>query len=386
MSYQPKPREYFLDSLHASLMLLGIAFHVALIYSNQSWSVNSSHPSLRLTLLNEFIHAFRMQIFFVISGYFSYMLYLRYPPNSWLKIRLQRVGIPLLAAVPLITLPQFFLLENVADKFPHWSATTLHDKYNLLSWALVSHLWFLVILCLFTMTGRYLFAYLTKLTAKWCGKQVCWGEVMGGMLLAVLAWCLLRRLLAFYAPLVMADALTNIVVMPFLFYLPMFLLGTLLWQIPALKTLFVRPYPPLWALSALAFLGYHFVQHFSVGINWYYELDALFSVIVGVGMINICFSLGYRWLNQHSSAVNYLVNASLFVYLVHHPLTLIYGLYLSHLIDNNILGFFAGNLLVFSVSFLLYALHLRIPICVIVSPGKRTLEGKSGAVLLIKNI
>lgn len=36
-------------------------------------------PSRWLTLFNDFIHAFRMQVFFVISGYFSYMLFLRYP-------------------------------------------------------------------------------------------------------------------------------------------------------------------------------------------------------------------------------------------------------------------------------------------------------------------
>lgn len=69
-----------------------------------------------LTVFNDFIHAFRMQVFFVISGYFSYMLYLRYKPQRWLKVRLERVGIPLLTAVPLITLPQFFLLKNLTDK------------------------------------------------------------------------------------------------------------------------------------------------------------------------------------------------------------------------------------------------------------------------------
>lgn len=60
-------------------------------------------------MLNDFIHAFRMQVFFVISGYFSYMLYLRYEAKRWLKVRMERVGIPLLTAVPLITLPQFFM-------------------------------------------------------------------------------------------------------------------------------------------------------------------------------------------------------------------------------------------------------------------------------------
>jgi glucan biosynthesis protein C len=75
MSTSPTEREYFLDSIRAWLMLLGIPFHISLIYSSHTWHVNSQMPSWWLTLFNDFIHAFRMQVFFVISGYFSYMLF-----------------------------------------------------------------------------------------------------------------------------------------------------------------------------------------------------------------------------------------------------------------------------------------------------------------------
>lgn len=96
---QPKPqREFFLDSIRAYLMLLGIPFHISLIYSSHIWAVNSAIPSDGLTIFNDVIHAFRMQVFFVISGYFSYMLYERYDPQQWLKVRLERVAIPLAAA------------------------------------------------------------------------------------------------------------------------------------------------------------------------------------------------------------------------------------------------------------------------------------------------
>ncbi|WP_261372561.1 acyltransferase family protein, partial [Yersinia aleksiciae] len=78
MKKNTNQREYFLDAIRAYLMLLGIPFHLSLIYSSHHWAVNSSHPSLVFTLLNDFIHAFRMQVFFVISGYFSFMLYQRY--------------------------------------------------------------------------------------------------------------------------------------------------------------------------------------------------------------------------------------------------------------------------------------------------------------------
>ncbi|MDU3890319.1 MAG: glucans biosynthesis protein MdoC, partial [Serratia liquefaciens] len=38
-------REFFLDSIRAYLMLLGIPFHLSLIYSSHTWAVNSASPS-----------------------------------------------------------------------------------------------------------------------------------------------------------------------------------------------------------------------------------------------------------------------------------------------------------------------------------------------------
>ncbi|MFJ5426881.1 acyltransferase family protein, partial [Enterobacter sp. CER55] len=144
MSTTPTEREYFLDSIRAWLMLLGIPFHISLIYSSHTWHVNSQMPSWWLTLFNDFIHAFRMQVFFVISGYFSYMLFLRYPLKRWWKVRDERVGIPMLTAIPLLTLPQFIMLQYVKGKAENWPNLSLYEKYNTLVWELVSHLWFLL--------------------------------------------------------------------------------------------------------------------------------------------------------------------------------------------------------------------------------------------------
>jgi hypothetical protein len=48
-------------------------------------------------------------------------------------------------------------------------------------------------------------------------------------------------------------------------------------------------------------------------------------MVLGLWMVNVVFSLGHRLLNFQSARVTYFVNASLFIYLVHHPLTLLYG-------------------------------------------------------------
>lgn len=371
MTKKTQPREYFLDSIRAYLMLLGVPFHVSLIYSTQTWSVNSLHPSEWLTLFNDFIHAFRMQVFFVISGYFSYMLFLRYRPSDWLKVRLERVGIPMLTAIPLITLPQFFLLKEWTSKIGDWSKLTPYQKYNALVWDLISHLWFLLVLVILTVTGYWLFRILRdSQREKTDYSELTWRKLTLWILLCGLAWGIFRRLMFIFAPQILGDALFNMAVMQTLVYLPFFMLGGMAFKYPAIKALFVRPVPWTFVGSALAFAAYVANQTWNKGEGWLYEIDTLVSMLMGLWMVNVVFSLGHRLLNSHSPRVTYLVNASLFIYLVHHPLTIIYGILFVPVIGSNTLGFFAGLLFVFGISFLLYEIHLRIPLLRFLFSGK----------------
>jgi glucans biosynthesis protein C len=112
-------------------------------------------------------------------------------------------------------------------------------------------------------------------------------------------------------------------------------------------------------------------QRYSSGEGWLYEIDALISTLMGLCMLNLCFSFGHKMLNSHSPRILYLVNASLFIYLVHHPLTLLYGIFVTPHIANNTLGFFCGLLLVFGIAFALYEIHLRIPLLKFLFSGKK---------------
>lgn len=86
------------------------------------------------------------------------MLFLRYPIKRWWKVRVERVGIPMLTAIPLLTLPQFIMLQYVKGKAENWPNLSLYEKYNTLVWELVSHLWFLLVLVVLTTVSVLIFS------------------------------------------------------------------------------------------------------------------------------------------------------------------------------------------------------------------------------------
>ncbi|GGI69867.1 hypothetical protein GCM10007973_03620 [Polymorphobacter multimanifer] len=102
-------RYHYLDVVRATLMLLGLPYHVARIYSAGAPNfLNADVASPMLTLLSDTLHSFRMEAFFSIAGFFSYLILVRGPTGKWLVERLQRVGLPLLvctvALAPIMTM------------------------------------------------------------------------------------------------------------------------------------------------------------------------------------------------------------------------------------------------------------------------------------------
>lgn len=385
MNPVPAQREYFLDSIRAWLMLLGIPFHISLIYSGHTWHVNSVEPSWWLTLFNDFIHAFRMQVFFVISGYFSYMLFLRYPLKRWWKVRVERVGIPMLTAIPLLTLPQFIMLQYVKGKADNWHTLSLYEKYNTLVWELISHLWFLLVLVVLTTVSMWIFTRMRKNLEKADKKRIAsisMGKLTLIFLLLGIVYAAVRRTLFIIYPPILSDGLFNFVVMQTLFYIPFFMLGALAFISPELKTLFTTPSRGCTLAAACAFIAYLLNQRYGSGDAWMYETEYVITMVLGLWMVNVVFSLGHRLLNFQSARVTYFVNASLFIYLVHHPLTLFYGAYITPHISSNLLGFLCGLIFVIGIALVLYEIHLRIPLLKFLFSGKPLVkpeQNKKGA-------
>ncbi len=177
-----------------------------------------------------------------------------------------------------------------------------------------------------------------------------------------MAYAAIRRIIFIVYPAILSDGMFNFIVMQTLFYVPFFILGALAFIHPDLKARFTTPSRGCTLGAAVAFIAYLLNQRYGSGDARMYETESVITMVMGLWMVNVVFSLGHRLLNFQSARVTYFVNASLFIYLVHHPLTLFFGAYITPHISSNLIGFLCGLIFVMGIALILYEIHLRIPL------------------------
>lgn len=109
----PDPRRHDLDAVRSFAMLLGIALHAALAYVGGGWVVSDDQTSTGLGILVAAVHGFRMPLFFLLSGFFTAMLWQRRGPAYLLSHRTRRILLPLMLGC-LTILPAMWGATNWA--------------------------------------------------------------------------------------------------------------------------------------------------------------------------------------------------------------------------------------------------------------------------------
>jgi glucans biosynthesis protein C len=118
-------RLYYLDNLRAILMIAGVFFHAALAYSpmvHSLWLTADKVNVPWVDYLCNFLHTFRMPIFFVVAGFFAALLVERRGVGAMLKNRCRRILLPFVVFVPLVLLgimfPVGWALDNIQNLSP----------------------------------------------------------------------------------------------------------------------------------------------------------------------------------------------------------------------------------------------------------------------------
>ena len=95
-----KVRYHDLDALRSFAMILGIAIHGVFSFNGMPlWPAQDMNQNPQYGVVVEFIHGFRMQLFFLVSGFFTAMMLLKKGSFAVSKHRTKRILIPLLLSV-----------------------------------------------------------------------------------------------------------------------------------------------------------------------------------------------------------------------------------------------------------------------------------------------
>jgi sensor histidine kinase YesM len=151
-------RIYSLDSLRAIMMLLGLVLHSAItyeVYENSAWSLKDSITHISNDYIVDFIHVFRMQIFFLIAGFFGSMLFYKRKPLKMIKNRAERIVFPFIVFLFLLWPTVVFAfgysgLVFESDLSALEGTTSLFSSLFILVPRHTFHLWFLYYLILTT--------------------------------------------------------------------------------------------------------------------------------------------------------------------------------------------------------------------------------------------
>src|SRR5215468_4001159 len=110
----PKPsaeRFHSLDALRAFALLLGVFFHslMAYVLPPGIWAVGTTAPSMPLLWFVYYSHCFRMEVFFLLAGFFARLVIEKRGVSSFLRDRARRILLVFVVAL----YPMKLLLSSV---------------------------------------------------------------------------------------------------------------------------------------------------------------------------------------------------------------------------------------------------------------------------------
>jgi glucan biosynthesis protein C len=96
-------RLHHLDALRGGALLLGVLLHALMPYlPGDLWLIVDGSESAAAVLGVGVIHLFRMVLFMMLAGYFGRMVLHRRGTRAYLRDRLLRIGLPLVALWPVL--------------------------------------------------------------------------------------------------------------------------------------------------------------------------------------------------------------------------------------------------------------------------------------------
>jgi hypothetical protein len=336
---QATVRYYGLDAARAIALFIGIFHHGIesfVSYAKWDWITQDSQQSLIIDILFYVSHVFRMQAFFLMSGFFGHLLLSRLGIWGFVINRAKRLALPLIIFWPLLYVGTYYLwvwgIIYLRDGTHQQAVSELPD-YMIFSHGLpLMHLWFLYFLILYCVCAVVYLSSIKKLITRkgyslsavnkfvlYCSRR-WWGSLLIGLFMVI---PMLGMTDGFGVDTSASGLIPRIA--PFVLYGAYFALGWIMFKVPNLMSSmsrFKRQNLTASIILVIVLIGVNLALmgtssvHMGVGrglINILYAFASISAVFAFIGYITAYFS-------SHSPKIRYLSDASYWGYLIHLPL------------------------------------------------------------------
>lgn len=366
-------RLHYMDNVRALAMTLGLFFHASIAYSpslQNFWLTANASSSTSMEAIFSFSHLFRMPLFFLIAGFFAFMLIEKRGIGGFLRHRALRIFLPFVVFLPIITALVIWAIFWAIGKFENLSYVLSYIKSlmenpeqadNKLS---TMHLWFLYNLCFFSA----LFSIFAKFKLFESRAFKIFTNV---------------KILVFVFPLLIIPSLSSQIfpfpppdkfypqLWSFGFFGLFFLVGAAFYQKPEL-TDELAPYVPAFLIVSLVAQVILFAQ--TPDPMTLKEAEAILlngppltlqqigiatlEAIAASYMTFTCLVLGKKLLSTSNKALRYISRSSYWVYIVHIPVLFYLQFYFLDIHWNPWLEFAITSIGTFAICLITYQLFV----------------------------
>ncbi|MDI7236557.1 acyltransferase family protein [Leptospira santarosai] len=361
-----KKRLFYLDNLRSFALLIGLVFHVAIVYAAEiKYPLRNEQRSEFFDVFGEWVHVFRMPLFFFLSGYFTEAIFRTKTLKEFLRMRIFRIFIPTVVGILLFAPMQSYV--SLLQTGTQISYFDFYFRIFLNANIRPSHLWFLYFLILFTILHlftRRLTLSLTTLLKKEPDRQGFaqeWKTITVFTFVSFVGTCIIN----FYF--MKDESWFAIEPVNFIYNYTFFLCGSLL---ISNEILLLEPRSDrfwIWApLAFLTFWGFYeisridpFWSYFGYTGDWRRILHILSKCAAGWLTIRLLIGLFQRFFDFKNDRTEYMRTASLPIYLVHHPVSLLTGYFVVHTSLGLAEKFLLHLFLVIGITFAIYHFLIR---------------------------
>ncbi len=321
-------RVFFMDSARSILMSLGVVLHTANIYSlDGSWIISDESQHKVFGFVSEFIHAFRMPAFFLISGYFCAMTIKRYGVPRFLQTRGVRIAVPLLCAGVFLNLPQTILTNSLG-----YTQYDIGSIGFFLDGQWVYHLWFLLNVIFYYLGVSLIYSATTGTNFAFDSPGSFLNNRIFSSGYARCAFFYALFFLLFISIQAMAHVFPALYrqiwflgsIYGLAYYFLFFLAGLALFVVPNFLADFVSKGWIIWLFAVCLYLVAGVIGD---------ERSIIARTLDSIQFIGLTFALVYSVLalfraifDRPSPRWGYLANASYSIYLFHHPIVIAFGI------------------------------------------------------------